>query len=45
MPLNENIIDLEKPDGICWLTLVVNELSGFFYMHQSFLLYIQDLHK
>ena len=26
--LNENIVDIEKPDGICLLTFVVDEFSG-----------------
>ena len=28
--LNEDVVDSEKPDGICSPTLVVNELSGLF---------------
>ena len=45
MLLNDNIVDIEKPDGICSLTFAADELSGLFYIHQSFLLYIQDMHK
>ena len=30
MVLNEDIVDIEKPDGICSLTSVVNEFSGLF---------------
>ena len=37
MLLNENIADIEKADGMCSLT--------YFYIHQFFLLYTQDLHK
>ena len=28
MILNENIVEIEKPDGICSLTFVVDEFSG-----------------
>ena len=45
MLLNEDIVDIEKADGICSLTFVLNEFPGYFYIHLSFLLYIQDLHK
>ena len=31
MLLNEDIIDLEKPDGICSLTFVVDEFSGLLF--------------
>ena len=34
MSLNDNIVDIEKPDGICLPTFVVNELSGLF-LHPS----------
>ena len=34
MLLNEDIVDIEKPDGICSLTFVVDEFSGLF-LHQS----------
>ena len=44
MLLNDNIVDIEKLDGICSLTFVVDEFSGLF-LHQSFLFYTQDLHK
>ena len=29
MLLNEDIVDMEKPDEICLLTFAVDELSGF----------------
>ena len=45
MLLNDDIVDIEKADGICSLTFVVDELLGLFFTHQSFLLYTQDLHK
>ena len=32
--LNENIVDIEKPDGLCSLTFVVDEFSGLF-LHPS----------
>ena len=34
MLLKEDIVDIEKPDGICLLTFVVDEFSGFF-LHPS----------
>ena len=34
MPLNDNVEDIEKPDGICSPTFVVNEFSGLF-LHPS----------
>ena len=30
MLLNSNIVDIEKPDGICLLALVVDDFSGLF---------------
>ena len=30
MLLNDDIVDIEKPDEICSATFVVNELSGLF---------------
>ena len=32
--LNDNIVDIEKPDGICSPTFVVDEISGLF-LHPS----------
>ena len=44
MLLNEDIVNIAKPDEICLLTFVVDEFSGlFFYIPQPFLLYTQDL--
>ena len=34
MLLNEDIVDIEKPDRICSLTFVIEEFSGLF-LHQS----------
>ena len=34
MLLNEDAVDIKKPDGICSLTFVVNEFSGIF-LHPS----------
>ena len=34
MLLNEDIVDIEKPGGICSLTYVVEEFSGLF-LHPS----------
>ena len=31
---NDNTVDTEKPDEICWLTFVVDEFSGLF-LHPS----------
>ena len=45
MLLNKDVVYIEKPDGICSLTFLVDEFLGLFYIHQSFLLYIQYLHK
>ena len=28
--LKEDILNIEKPDGICWLIFVVDEFSGLF---------------
>ena len=35
MLLNEDIVDSEKPDGICLLAFVVDDFSGLF-LHSSF---------
>ena len=35
MFLNEDIVDIEKSDGICSLNFVVDELSGLF-LHPPF---------
>ena len=32
--LNDDIVDIEKPDGICLSNFVVNEFSGLF-LHPS----------
>ena len=34
MLLNDDIVDIEKPDGICSPTFVVDEFSGLF-LHPS----------
>ena len=34
MLLNDDIVDIEKPGGICSLTFVVDEFSGLF-LHPS----------
>ena len=41
----EDIVDIEKPDGICSVTFAEDEFSGLFLHPSSFQLYIQDLHK
>ena len=43
--LNEDIVDIEKPDRIFSITFVMDKFSGLFYIQQSFLLNIQDLRK
>ena len=43
--LNDDIVDIEQPDGMCSPTFVVNKFSGLLLHHQSVLLKIQDLHK
>ena len=45
MSINDDIADIEKPDGICLPTFIEDKFQDYFYIHQSFLLYIQDLHK
>ena len=45
MFLNVDIEGIENPDGVCSPTFVEDEFSGLFFIHQSFLLNIQDLHK
>ena len=37
MPLNEDIVDIEKPDRICLITLVADEFLAFFLQYQSFI--------
>ena len=32
--LNDDIVDIEKPDGMCLLTVVVDEFPGLF-LHSS----------
>ena len=34
MLLNKDVVDIEKPDGICSLTFVVDKSSGLF-LHSS----------
>ena len=45
MSLNDDIVDTEKPDGICSFTLVYMIFMDYFYIHHSFLSMIQGLHK
>ena len=43
MLLNDNIVDINNDDGVCSLTLVVNEFSeSFWHPSKSFLLKIED---
>ena len=42
---NDNIVDIEKADGLCSLTFIVDGFLGCFYTHQCFLLKIQNLNK
>ena len=43
MPID--IVDIERPDGICSLTFVVDDILGLVCRHQTFLTKIQVLHK
>ena len=49
MLLNDDIVDIEKPDGLSSLTFVVNKFSRFVLLQSVLLkinlLKIQDLHK
>ena len=45
MPLNDDIVDMEKLDGICSLTFVVDDFSGFYWHSSSFSSKVQDLQK
>ena len=45
MFLNEDIMDIEKPDGICSLTFDADEFSGLILHPSIFLLYTKNLHK
>ena len=42
---NDDIVDIEKPNGICSPTFVVNEFSALFLHPSFFLLKIQDLQR
>ena len=45
MLLNDVIVDIEKRDGYVHLLLLQKSCQDYFYILQSFLLYIQDLDK
>ena len=45
MLLNDDIVNMEKPDGIYLLTFAVDEFSDYFYIDQSFLLQKYNFHK
>ena len=45
MLLNDDIVNMEKPDGIYLLTFAVDEFSDNFYIDQSFLLQKYNFHK
>ena len=40
-----DIVDNEKLDGICSLTFVVDDFSGFYWHSSSFSSKVQDLQK
>ena len=40
MLLNEDIVDIERPDGICSLTFALDEFLGLF-LHPSMFSFIQ----
>ena len=44
MSLNDEFLDIDKHDGICSLPSQII-FQDYFYIHQSLLLKIQDLHK
>ena len=44
--LNYDFVSIKKPDGLCvHLPLLWMDFQDYFYIHLSFLLNIQDLHK
>ena len=45
MLLNDNIVHVERPDGICSPTFIADEFSGLLLDLSIFLLDIRDLHK
>ena len=45
MLLNDNIVDIEKLDGICWPTFAVDEFSGFLLHLSIFPIKYSRLHK
>ena len=45
MLLNDNIVQIQTPDGIFSSAFVVNEFQDYQYIHQPILSNIQDLHK
>ena len=45
MLLNDEIVDIEKADGICLPTFALNGFKDYFYIQKPFLLNIQDLLK
>ena len=44
MLLNDDFVDIEKPDGICSLTFIVDKFSELF-LHLSIFSTEQNLHK
>ena len=44
MLLNEDIVDIKKPDGICSLTFVEDKISGLFF-HPPWTALFVDLKK
>ena len=45
MLLNDDIVDIKKPNGICSPTFAVDELSGLFLHPSIFSINIQNLHE
>ena len=45
MPLNDNIVEIVKPDEIRSPTFIVHDFSELFLHPSIFLSKIQDLHK
>ena len=42
MLLNDSIVDNDKPDGVYLPIFFQTFVQGYFYIHQSFLLNIQE---
>ena len=43
--LNDDVVDIEKPDRMSSPTFILDKFSGLLLCHHFFLLNFQDLHK